>query len=147
MVLSRHSEGIKPEPTTVNFSASYASHLAYIGSHAVQDLLHARPGLIGTTMCMKCGMIVRSISTMKHGAIIVNVSRGGLLDTLAACDALESGQLGGLALDVYEHEGTDLSAGVNIEGAPQNHHDAAALSAVEMHRHPSRRYLLQANVH
>ena len=42
---------------------------------------------------------------MKPGAIIVNVARGGLVDTMAACDALESGQLGGLALDVYEYEG------------------------------------------
>lgn len=46
-----------------------------------------------------------SIARMKPGAIIVNVSRGGLVDTEAAMDALESGQLGGLALDVYEHEG------------------------------------------
>ncbi|KAK9905506.1 hypothetical protein WJX75_001127 [Coccomyxa subellipsoidea] len=47
-----------------------------------------------------------SIATMKRGAIIVNVSRGGLVDTDAATDALETGQLGGLALDVYEHEGS-----------------------------------------
>ncbi|BDA47224.1 2-hydroxyacid dehydrogenase homolog [Coccomyxa sp. Obi] len=46
-----------------------------------------------------------SIETMKRGAVIVNVSRGGLVDTDAAMDALETGQLGGLALDVYEHEG------------------------------------------
>lgn len=44
---------------------------------------------------------------MKRGAIIVNVSRGGLVDTDAATDALETGQLGGLALDVYEHEGVE----------------------------------------
>lgn len=43
---------------------------------------------------------------MKHGAIIVNVSRGGLVDVDAAMDALETGQLGGLALDVYEQEGS-----------------------------------------
>lgn len=36
---------------------------------------------------------------------MVNVSRGGLIDTEAAIDALESGQLGSLGLDVYEHEG------------------------------------------
>ena len=42
---------------------------------------------------------------MKHGAILVNVSRGGLVDIDAAMDALETGQLGGLALDVYEQEG------------------------------------------
>lgn len=42
---------------------------------------------------------------MQPGAIIVNVSRGGLVDVDAAMDALETGQLGGLALDVYEQEG------------------------------------------
>ncbi len=42
---------------------------------------------------------------MQPGAIIVNVSRGGLVDVDAAMDALESGQLGGLAMDVYEQEG------------------------------------------
>ena len=42
---------------------------------------------------------------MKPGATIINVSRGGLIDTEAAIDAIESGQLGGLGLDVYDHEG------------------------------------------
>ena len=46
-----------------------------------------------------------SIESMQPGAIIVNVSRGGLVDVDAAMDALETGQLGGLALDVYEQEG------------------------------------------
>jgi phosphoglycerate dehydrogenase-like enzyme len=53
---------------------------------------------------------VRSLSRMKPGAILVNVSRGGLVDADAACDALESGQLGGLALDVYEREGAPWHA-------------------------------------
>lgn len=42
---------------------------------------------------------------MREGALLLNVSRGGLVDTEAAIDALESGQLGSLGLDVYEHEG------------------------------------------
>jgi lactate dehydrogenase-like 2-hydroxyacid dehydrogenase len=42
---------------------------------------------------------------MKKGAILVNVSRGGLLDTRSAMNALERGQLGGLTMDVYEYEG------------------------------------------
>jgi len=34
----------------------------------------------------------------------VNVSRGGLIDTVALIEALKSGRLGGVALDVYEEE-------------------------------------------
>ena len=40
----------------------------------------------------------------KRGALLINTSRGGLVDTEAAIEALKSGQLGGLAIDVYEQE-------------------------------------------
>lgn len=45
-----------------------------------------------------------TLSRAKRGALLVNTSRGGLIDTEAAIEALKSGQLGGLALDVYEQE-------------------------------------------
>lgn len=45
-----------------------------------------------------------SLRTMKPGAVLVNVSRGALIDTGAVIDALSTGRLGGLALDVYERE-------------------------------------------
>lgn len=45
-----------------------------------------------------------SLAAMKRGVVIVNVSRGRLIDTLALIDALKSGQVGGVALDVYEEE-------------------------------------------
>lgn len=37
--------------------------------------------------------------------MIINVSRGGLVDTDAVTEGLENGQIGGLGMDVYENEG------------------------------------------
>jgi len=47
---------------------------------------------------------VGSLARAKRGSILVNTSRGGLVDTEAATEALKTGQLGGLAIDVYEQE-------------------------------------------
>jgi D-specific alpha-keto acid dehydrogenase len=44
------------------------------------------------------------IEQMKHGAFIINTGRGSLLDTEALVPALESGRVGGAALDVLEGE-------------------------------------------
>lgn len=46
----------------------------------------------------------RTLGRVKKGALLINTSRGGLIDTDAAIDALKSGRLGGLAIDVYEQE-------------------------------------------
>jgi D-lactate dehydrogenase len=40
----------------------------------------------------------------KPGAILINTSRGALIDTEAVIEALKSGQLSGLGIDVYEQE-------------------------------------------
>ena len=45
-----------------------------------------------------------ALGRMKRGAMLVNTSRGGLVDTPAVIEALKSGQLGHLGLDVYEEE-------------------------------------------
>lgn len=54
------------------------------------------------------------LARVRRGAILINTSRGGLVDTEAAIEFLKTGQLGGLAIDVYEQEASlffqDLSS-------------------------------------
>jgi D-lactate dehydrogenase len=45
-----------------------------------------------------------TLELMKPGTILINVSRGALIDTKALIEALKSGRLGGVGLDVYEEE-------------------------------------------
>lgn len=45
-----------------------------------------------------------TISMMKNGVVIVNTSRGALIDSEALLEGLKSGKVGGAGLDVYEEE-------------------------------------------
>lgn len=45
-----------------------------------------------------------ALNKMKPGVILLNTSRGKLIDTKALIEKLEEGKLGGLGLDVYEEE-------------------------------------------
>ncbi|NET72050.1 MAG: 2-hydroxyacid dehydrogenase [Sphaerospermopsis sp. SIO1G2] len=46
----------------------------------------------------------KSIQQMKPGMMVINTSRGGLIDTNAAIKGLKSKQIGYLGIDVYEQE-------------------------------------------
>lgn len=45
-----------------------------------------------------------TLALMKRGSVLINSSRGGLVHTKALIDALKSGHLAGVGLDVYEEE-------------------------------------------
>ena len=45
-----------------------------------------------------------AVSRMREGTMLVNTSRGGLIDTPAVIDGLKSGRIGHLGIDVYEEE-------------------------------------------
>src|SRR4051812_29670794 len=45
-----------------------------------------------------------TLELMQPGTILINVSRGALIDTKALIEALKCGRIGGVGLDVYEEE-------------------------------------------
>ncbi|MCG6234171.1 2-hydroxyacid dehydrogenase [Vibrio furnissii] len=46
----------------------------------------------------------QAFAQMKDGVMIINTSRGELLDSVAAIEALKRGRIGALGLDVYDNE-------------------------------------------
>lgn len=79
------------------------------GAHYVSlDELFSKSKII-TLHCPLTPQTVRlidaaAIAKMVPGVMIVNTSRGAVIDTKAVIEALKSGQVGSLALDVYEEE-------------------------------------------
>jgi len=59
-----------------------------------------------TPLTAETRYIIRAdtIKLMRRGSILINVSRGALVDTKALIQALKSGRLAGVGLDVYEEE-------------------------------------------
>ena len=73
-------------------------------------LAEALPGALAVVLTLALtpqtrGLIGRAeLAAMGSGSWLVNVARGGLVDTAALTDALRAGQIGGAALDVTDPE-------------------------------------------
>ena len=68
---------------------------------AVSDLVSIHLALTPVTRHLVDGPFLRR---MKKGALLINTSRGEVVDTAALIAALQAGHLGGAALDVFEDE-------------------------------------------
>jgi len=87
-----------PEPELTRRGVSYAPLDELL---AASDIVTLHCPLNPTTRHM---IDAAALARMKRGAMLINTSRGGLIDTPAVIKALKTGQLGHLGLDVYEEE-------------------------------------------
>jgi len=99
--LGMHTIGVRARPQPVENldevhpTTALAELLPRADAVAVcVPLLDSTRGLLGAD----------AIAAIKPGAVLVDVSRGGVVDQRALADALASGQLRGAALDVFETE-------------------------------------------
>lgn len=80
---------------------AYGRYVAIEELFAQADILSLHCPLVPTTYHL---INDAAIASMKRGVMIVNTSRGALVDTLALVRGLKSGQIGYVGLDVYEEE-------------------------------------------
>ncbi len=100
----------RPDPGCEAAGARYVPLEALLGA---SDVVSLHCPLTPATHHM---INARTVAQMKPGVMLVNTSRGAVIDTRAVIDGLKSGQIGSLGLDVYEEEGElffrDLSQSV-----------------------------------
>lgn len=84
--------------------ACVALGVTYVGLPellAAADIITLHCPLMPTTHHL---INAEQIARMRAGVMLINTSRGALLDTMAVTQALKAGQIGYLGLDVYEEE-------------------------------------------
>jgi D-lactate dehydrogenase len=86
-------------PEVEQLGGTYCGNLHELLSQSHIVSLHA-PLLESTKYMINS----ESIKSMRPGSLLVNTSRGGLVEHKAIIEALKKRQIGGLAIDVYENE-------------------------------------------
>jgi len=90
-----------PMPSA-DWAAQFGVHYAELPALlAASDIVSLHLPLLRETKNL---INTRTLAQMKRGVILINSSRGKLIDTKALIQALKSGHVGGVALDVYEEE-------------------------------------------
>ncbi len=89
---------LHPNPDCVALGARYASMDELC---AESDIITLHCPLTPTTHHL---IDTRALELMKPGVMLINTSRGAVIDTLAVIAALKSGHVGALGIDVYEEE-------------------------------------------
>ena len=107
MTVLAHRRSDAPSPSPLITLASFEEVMAR-ADHLViaAPLTPETAGLIGAT----------ALAQVKRGVHVVNIARGGIIDSNALTAALTSGQVGGASLDVTDPE--PLTAGHPLWGAP-----------------------------
>lgn len=96
--LSRCRYDVRPNQEAIEAGATYVELDTLLGE---SDIVSLHVPLLPSTRHL---MNKERLMMMKDNAMLVNVSRGGLIDTDALLEVLLTGHLGAVALDVYEHE-------------------------------------------
>jgi D-lactate dehydrogenase len=89
---------VQPNPEVVALGGRYVPLDELL---AASDIISLHVPLLPDTRHL---LDAARLARCKRGVMIVNTSRGGLVDTPALIDALQSGHVGAVALDVYEEE-------------------------------------------
>lgn len=89
---------------------SYTLILQRSRSNVLTQIYEGRSDTLGTDIVILSDLFISDLirrdvlNKCKKGVRIINVARGGIISETDLLDALESGQCGGAALDVFEQE-------------------------------------------
>ncbi len=111
---------------------STAAHDPYLEPHdavweqaerfeALPDLLRSSDAVsihVPLTDSTRGLLDAEALALLPPHALLINTSRGGIVDEEALVAALRAGRLGGAALDVFADEPLDAAGGARFEGTP-----------------------------